>query len=460
MKKLLLSLCAAFAIGASAQEVSLDFTTNVWNLPETSANGLTEENTYTDGTYTITLGATTKYYFNTEGYLMLGKKDSYLKLPAFDFAVGKIEITGTSGASAAVKQNIYVDDVEVSTETTGAKDVTNAYDINAAYQAAGTVYTLRVTSAHNTQITNIKVYSAEASAEPVLTVSAESLYFWNFSSTAWIDNQVNEDQFHVSAANLTENITYVMKSSGKTKGSYRENNTRFEVGNVNLYEANSGSLFVRVTSKVGGVYEDTVVVKSGDLAVEIPVQLKVAGTEGDGYWDPNEFCPLTIADANLIHALIPAGKSYMTDPTHHFDTYIGDDGFRCFRGVITEVTEISAKTDEGGYGNATFILRDDMDAEQSMTVFRTKGFDGELITDPEIVGVGDIVAVGGDICDYNGTCELKSCQLISIEKAPVTAITTVSGLQSQPSVFNLQGQRLDGMQQGLNIVDGSIRYVR
>ena len=143
-------------------EVTLDFTDkDAWNIP-TSGSSNKDLASFTDGTNTIKLYATTNYKMNT-GYLILGKKDSYLELPAFDFDVEKIEVTGTSGASESVKQNIYVGDEAVSTETTGAKNVTNTYLINSAYQAAGNIYKLKVTSAHNTQITYIKVYKKEDS---------------------------------------------------------------------------------------------------------------------------------------------------------------------------------------------------------------------------------------------------------------------------------------------------------
>ena len=92
---------------------------------------------------------------------MLGKEGAYLTLPAFDFAVSRIDITGTSGASNAVKQNIYVGETAVSTQTLGAQG-TNTYEIAADYQAAGNQYTLKVESAHNTQISKIVIYKAVA----------------------------------------------------------------------------------------------------------------------------------------------------------------------------------------------------------------------------------------------------------------------------------------------------------
>lgn len=173
----------------SAQEVTLDFTDNSkWKLPEGSANKATKSQEFSNGTYTVTLAAQTGYYFNTDGYLMLGKQGSTLTLPKFDFAVSKIEVVGHAGASASVGQNIFVGDKAVSSETKGAAmdtgdknktgdAKTNTYEINAAYQAAGNQYTLKVTSKHNTQITKILVYkqSGAVKENPALAFSVDKV---------------------------------------------------------------------------------------------------------------------------------------------------------------------------------------------------------------------------------------------------------------------------------------------
>jgi uncharacterized repeat protein (TIGR02543 family) len=108
--------------------------------------------------------------FNS-GYFILGKTNATLTLPIFDFDVEKIEIIGRSGASGQVKQNIYVGDEAVSTETTGATG-TNTYIIADGYQAAGNVYVLKVTSAANTQITGINIYKKEAGSVTMPTLPA------------------------------------------------------------------------------------------------------------------------------------------------------------------------------------------------------------------------------------------------------------------------------------------------
>lgn len=153
-----------------AQEVTLDFTQNGWNLPDapTSTN-----KSFTYNNITI---STKGGYFNTNtGCLMMKGKSatSTLTLPPFDFAVEKIEVVGNNvgTVSTKTKENIYVDNTAVSTEKTGSKG-TNSFDINKQYQAAGTIYTLQV-SAANAQITYIKIYKRAVDlTATTLTLSA------------------------------------------------------------------------------------------------------------------------------------------------------------------------------------------------------------------------------------------------------------------------------------------------
>ena len=146
-------------------KITFDLTVNEWGFPVGSANKEVAEGQFTANGKTLTVaggsGANVGYYFNVQGnYLLMGKIDAYLTLPAFDFAVSKIDVVGASGASGSVEQNIFVGENAVSTNTTGAK-TTNSYEINTNYQAAGTIYTLKVTNDYNTQITKIIVYKKD-----------------------------------------------------------------------------------------------------------------------------------------------------------------------------------------------------------------------------------------------------------------------------------------------------------
>ena len=161
-------------------EVTLDFTDkSKWDIP-TDGSSNKDLKSFTNGTHTIKLYATTNYKANN-GYLILGKANSYLELPAFSFDVEKIVVEGASSASGDVLQNVFTvvedQDVIVSTATKGAKD-TNTYLIDKDYQAAGTIYKLKVTSNHNTQISKIHIYKKvdENDTRVATTVELEEGY--------------------------------------------------------------------------------------------------------------------------------------------------------------------------------------------------------------------------------------------------------------------------------------------
>lgn len=157
---------ASFAADAEP-EVTLDFTSNTWKLPTKYA---TDKATFSNGTYSITLeAASSGYKFNDykgSECIIFGKQDATLTLPAFNFDVERIDIVGSSSASGKVTQNIFVDGNPVSTETTGAKG-TNSYVIAEASQKAGTIYTLKVTNANNSQVSKILIWKKGAAPAPV-----------------------------------------------------------------------------------------------------------------------------------------------------------------------------------------------------------------------------------------------------------------------------------------------------
>lgn len=158
----LLFLMVAMATTAWGQtpEVTLDFTNAAtdWNIPSTAT---TTEETFTNGTYTIT--ASKGFKVQGKGVL-LGKNNATLTLPAFDFDVEKIVLIKNTGTvSGKVTQNIFVGTTAVSTQTTGVT-TDQTYEINPDYQNAGTIYILKVTNANNTQFSKIEIYKKEGSS--------------------------------------------------------------------------------------------------------------------------------------------------------------------------------------------------------------------------------------------------------------------------------------------------------
>lgn len=195
-----------------AQEVTFDFTSNEgWNFPTSYELGT---DSYSKNGYTITLYSTTTSYGYKYGVacLMLGQKGATLTFPKFDFDVEKIEVTGTTQASAKVKQNIFVGATAVSTETTGAKGVTNTYIIDNNYQTAGKQYVLKITNANTTQIEKINIYkSSKLSPDLSFEKKVYSL-FLNEAFTAPTLN--NKYGVTVTYSSSDTNVATVNETSG------------------------------------------------------------------------------------------------------------------------------------------------------------------------------------------------------------------------------------------------------
>ena len=167
-------------VKAGIYKVVFDFTTNNWNLP-TSSKKVKASYTNEAG-YTITFGKSDNgHRFNKSDkaepipFLIFGKKDATLSLPAFPFAVSKIKIFGNANASGRVQQNIFVGEEAVSTETTSAKE-DHVYEIADAYQAAGNIYTIKVTNVNNTRISKIVVYAKDEILAGSINIATEEGY--------------------------------------------------------------------------------------------------------------------------------------------------------------------------------------------------------------------------------------------------------------------------------------------
>lgn len=224
-------------VKAAIYKVEFDFTTNDWNLPEISKK---EKASYTNGAgYTITFGQSNSGHKilsdNTGRCLIFGKKDATLSLPAFPFAVSKIKVFGRDNASGQVTQNIFVGGEAVSTETTSAK-IDHIYEIAEAFQAAGNIYTLKVTSANNTQIIKIVVYAKDEIVAGAINIATEEGYgtFYTdknyvlpqgltaFGYTSIDGNTLTKSVEYVAGDIVPANTAVVVKGA---KGSYNYYNT-------------------------------------------------------------------------------------------------------------------------------------------------------------------------------------------------------------------------------------------
>lgn len=155
----MLAVAALFCGAVSAQDVVLDFTNAAkdWGIEATSSSKEKGTKEYTNGTYTITLAGDGKNGFAAyDGNILFGKQGAYITLPAFDFPVAVVQYVGRDGASASTKMNVFVGEEAICKETLGSVG-TNNYFIPEAYQS-GKQFTIKVTSAHNAQLTKINIY--------------------------------------------------------------------------------------------------------------------------------------------------------------------------------------------------------------------------------------------------------------------------------------------------------------
>lgn len=121
------------------------------------------------------------------------------------------------------------------------------------------------------------------------------------------------------------------------------------------------------------------------------------------------------------------------------------------KGFVVSISEISTQ-----YGNATFILADNADAQTGLTVFRAKGLNNESITDEQLFKVGDVVIVEGKLQKYVKndvvTPELSSGYIVSIGES--TAVEAIQAPVASDAIYTLSGQRVVKAQKGIFIQNG------
>lgn len=204
---------ALMAAQQDEPEVTLDFTTNSWNLPTS--------NTTTNGSYTNTAGyeITLGYggvgngYKFSSGYLIMGQTNSTMTLPAFNFDVEKIVVTGREGASGSVQMNIYVGDNAVSTATTGITG-SNTYEIASNYQAAGNIYVLKIISKHNAQITKVDIY--KKSSSPDNRTATTVTFAEGYATSGAVGTQIDLPTATVKAGDNPINATVTWSSGNES----------------------------------------------------------------------------------------------------------------------------------------------------------------------------------------------------------------------------------------------------
>ena len=149
------------------------------------------------------------------------------------------------------------------------------------------------------------------------------------------------------------------------------------------------------------------------------VSIEVTVKEGGDNPDPDpEIAKITVNTALQLIAELEDGKT--TDQEYQVEGY------------VIEVSDISTQ-----YGNATFTIADAANGTDVLTVFRVKGFNGENITNANLLKAGDLVVVQGKLQKY-----VKN-EVITPELAQGGKIVSINGKTSDdtPEVDpNTKGQ--------------------
>ena len=347
-------------VSALAQEVTLDFTKNTWGLP---TDYTMTAATYSNGTYQISFGASSNGHKFAGSYLIFGKSGATLSLPAFDFAVEKIVVTGNANASASVEQNIFVGDKAVSTETTGAKG-TNTYEIAEAYQAAGNIYTLKVLNNKNTQVTKIEIYKKGGVEKTSTTTTFGADYDGKTISLK------PGESFTAPAATLTPAEAGTL--------AYSSSNT--EVATV---DATTGAVTLtgttgKTTITAAFAGNDTYTASSASYTLNVAEALSLTGAG-------TKESPYTVAD---VLAIVNAGQQ-TTD-----NVYV--------KGIVSSVDKYYDKYKQIDY----YIVDNEGDTEKIMA-YNGKGLNKADFSSIDDLKVGDKVIVLGVLTKYNDIVELK-----------------------------------------------------
>lgn len=300
-------------VKAAIYKVEFDFTSNNWGLP---TNYKKEEASYTnEAGYTITFGKSNgghKIMGNDPNRnLIFGKEGATLSLPAFPFAVSKIKVFGNNGASKYTTQNFFVGGEAVSTETTSAI-TDHIYEIAEAFQAAGNIYTLKVTNDNNTQITKIVVYAKDETVAGAINIATEEGFGTFYTDKNYVlpqgltafgytsidgNNTLTKSVEYVTGDIVPANTAVVVKGA---KGSYNyynteevatktiENNLLKGVTTDTRIEAKSGVKRYILTRADDGILafyrtnSGTINVKANRAYLEVPTAMAVASFSLEG----------------------------------------------------------------------------------------------------------------------------------------------------------------------------------
>lgn len=140
-----------------ATTITVDFSTNPGGLPEGSANKTVDEATYTFSGHEFKIAGSSGngYYWQSDGYLLIGKQGAYITLPVVDGKklIGVAFKTGSNASENVIIDIHKADGTDLNINTEKCKKATD-YDW-VIDGAADTQYMIYVENAYNAQFVNL-----------------------------------------------------------------------------------------------------------------------------------------------------------------------------------------------------------------------------------------------------------------------------------------------------------------
>lgn len=391
MKKIFSFFAAVLFAGsmmAQGAKVTLDFSDAGWGFPK---DKVTTATNYTNGGYTITVGAAASGHNLSGTALLFGKSGATVTLPAMSFNVSKIVVKGNSNASGKVTFNIFVGETAVSTEAKGST-ADHDFMIAEASQAAGTIYVIKVTNANNCQITAVEFYEAVAGA-PSISATPNT---WNFGAREQADGHFVEKTIKIQGANLTGEIALNFMGA------------LFSVVPNRITPDASGNIDADVTIKsaLGWTGKESYDLHASSLDATPDFEEKTILTASI-----NVVAPVTNCATASTAALAVSGNNVP----------FGDGSDYTVRGYVTEIAKVWDSTNK----YISFWIADAKDGGKVIQAYHAA-----CETEAEAPKVGDLVDVTGKLTRFNKTPEFAEGCTFKIVSTPTAIDNTEAGVKA------------------------------
>ncbi len=403
MKKILLSLVALMAMSvqtALAQDL-------IWNEDFSSfeANAVPSGGDY----QYVCVGSSTKVY---NEQLAGGEMPELLISKNGGSFTVTIPMNGKSGElTLSFKANKTNLTVTAENATIGEKSATGndyQYPVTVAAGAESVTFIFSNSSGKNIRFDNARLFSGEAKKPAGIT--------WG---TASRDVTLGAEDNNLPILSNTNNLP-VTYSSDNTEVA-----TIDAEGTITLVAAGTANL----TASFAGNDE----YEAAEVTVKLNV--KAAATEPDPSEDITN-TPETAYTVAKANELIAAGKGLNSK------VYVA--------GTITEIKEVSTQ-----FGNATFWIGDEATrGAADLQIYRGNFLENEKFTAEGQIKVGDKVVMYGLLVDYNGTKEMKTVYVYSLNGNQTVGIRGIEAGKNSQSIYNLAGQRVGKAVKGIYVING------